>query len=215
MDLRSGDIIYATLVIGTAIVGYRTVRSATMSTLNKVIMLGVCLAFLFDLFFKFGASFSPAQHAFWKVISPDRTMLAGAIIGLALALRDRYAPMISEAGFAVKRMKRDAEADLKRQRQENNARIKQENRAAREQLEREMSEAKERLEKELDKTKGGDLYKTLGVARDATKGEIKKAYRKLISQYHPDKAHQTTPEIQKLAEERVKDINWAFEQLRN
>lgn len=33
-----------------------------------------------------------------------------------------------------------------------------------------------------------DLYKTLGVGRDATAKEIKKAYRSLAQQHHPDKA---------------------------
>ena len=32
-----------------------------------------------------------------------------------------------------------------------------------------------------------DLYKTLGVTKGATQDEIKKAYRKLAVQYHPDK----------------------------
>jgi DnaJ-related protein SCJ1 len=34
---------------------------------------------------------------------------------------------------------------------------------------------------------GKDYYDTLGVSRDATQAHIKKAYRKLSLQYHPDK----------------------------
>lgn len=36
-----------------------------------------------------------------------------------------------------------------------------------------------------------DYYKTLGVDKNATHDEIKKAYRKLASQYHPDKGGDT------------------------
>ena len=36
-----------------------------------------------------------------------------------------------------------------------------------------------------------DHYTTLGVARNATPDEIKKAYRKMASQYHPDKGGDT------------------------
>lgn len=32
-----------------------------------------------------------------------------------------------------------------------------------------------------------DAYKALGISKDSTDQEVKKAYRKLISQYHPDK----------------------------
>jgi preprotein translocase subunit Sec63 len=39
----------------------------------------------------------------------------------------------------------------------------------------------------MAKDKGRDFYKILGVKRNATQSEIKKAYRKLSLQYHPDK----------------------------
>ena len=49
-----------------------------------------------------------------------------------------------------------------------------------------------------------DLYKILGVTRTATPAEIKKQYRKLAREYHPDRNH--TPE----AETKFKEISAAF-----
>lgn len=51
------------------------------------------------------------------------------------------------------------------------------------------------------------LYDTLAVSENATESEIKKAYRKLARQYHPDV--NKTPE----AEEKFKEINAAYEVL--
>jgi molecular chaperone DnaJ len=53
-----------------------------------------------------------------------------------------------------------------------------------------------------------DFYQLLGVSRTATPEEIKKAYRKLAMQYHPDK----NPENKK-AEEKFKEISEAYEVL--
>jgi molecular chaperone DnaJ len=53
-----------------------------------------------------------------------------------------------------------------------------------------------------------ELYKTLGVSKKATDEEIKKAYRKLARQYHPDR----NPDDAE-AEERFKEISAAYDVL--
>ncbi len=53
-----------------------------------------------------------------------------------------------------------------------------------------------------------DYYKTLGVSKDASDEEIKKAYRRLALQYHPDR----NPD-NKEAEARIREINAAYEVL--
>lgn len=53
-----------------------------------------------------------------------------------------------------------------------------------------------------------DYYKTLGINRAANEDEIKKAFRKLAKQYHPD-ANPDNPQ----AEARFKEVNEAYEVL--
>ena len=58
-----------------------------------------------------------------------------------------------------------------------------------------------------------DAYVALGVEPDATPAEIKRAYRKLISQNHPDKlAARGLPEsMRAVAEERSRELNAAYD----
>lgn len=51
--------------------------------------------------------------------------------------------------------------------------------------------------------KGPDPYEILGVARDATPADIRKAYRRLSAQFHPDRNKHPS------AAERMKEVNWA------
>ena len=55
-----------------------------------------------------------------------------------------------------------------------------------------------------------DYYKTLGVTKSSSQGEIKKAYRKMAIKYHPDKNPND-----KAAEEKFKEAAEAYEVLSN
>src|SRR5258708_3805099 len=55
-----------------------------------------------------------------------------------------------------------------------------------------------------------DYYTTLGVPRNASEEDIKKSFRKLARQYHPDVAKD-----KKTAEAKFKEINEAYEVLRD
>ena len=54
-------------------------------------------------------------------------------------------------------------------------------------------------------------YEVLGVSRDASAEEIKRAYKKLAGQYHPDKVHHLADEFKELADKRFKEIQTAYE----
>src|SRR5579883_479392 len=55
-----------------------------------------------------------------------------------------------------------------------------------------------------------DFYETLGVSRSASPDEIKRAFRKLAMQYHPDRNAGD-----KNAEQKFKDINEAYDVLKD
>lgn len=54
-----------------------------------------------------------------------------------------------------------------------------------------------------------DYYKVMGVSRNVTQEELKKAYRKLAREFHPDVSKATN------AEQRFKEINEAYEVLKD
>ena len=55
-----------------------------------------------------------------------------------------------------------------------------------------------------------DPYKILGVSRDATDDEIKRAYRQLAKKYHPDRNPGDTE-----AAKKMQQVNAAYEQIKN
>jgi DnaJ like chaperone protein len=62
-----------------------------------------------------------------------------------------------------------------------------------------------------------DAYAALGISPSASDADVKKAYRRLISQNHPDKlAGKGLPEsMRELAEERTRELNTAYETIKN
>ena len=62
-----------------------------------------------------------------------------------------------------------------------------------------------------------DLYEILGVSKQSSQDEIKKAYRKLMSENHPDKlAGRGLPEsMRELAEERTREISHAYDVIKD
>jgi preprotein translocase subunit Sec63 len=57
-------------------------------------------------------------------------------------------------------------------------------------------------------------YAVLEVPEDAGMDDIEQAYRRKISDYHPDKVSNAAPELKALAERRAREINAAYDELK-
>ena len=57
-------------------------------------------------------------------------------------------------------------------------------------------------------------YKILEINTDVTDNDVKKAYRKMAAKFHPDKVHHLGDEFQKMAEEKFKSVNDAYQQIK-
>ena len=57
-------------------------------------------------------------------------------------------------------------------------------------------------------------YKVLEIEKNATDTEVKKAYRKMAVKYHPDKVGHLGEDFQKMAEEKFKQLNDAYERIK-
>jgi DnaJ like chaperone protein len=60
-----------------------------------------------------------------------------------------------------------------------------------------------------------DPYTVLGIERSAGEGDIKRAYRKLMSRHHPDKLGDVPDELKRRAEDRAREINAAYERIKS
>jgi DnaJ like chaperone protein len=59
-------------------------------------------------------------------------------------------------------------------------------------------------------------YAKLGLKEGASDADVKRAYRKLVSQYHPDKlvSRGLPEEMMEVAKTRVREINTAYDQIK-
>ncbi len=55
-----------------------------------------------------------------------------------------------------------------------------------------------------------DPYKVLGANEQDSVAEVKRKYKQMVLQYHPDRVAQLGPELQDLASKKTKEINAAF-----
>jgi DnaJ like chaperone protein len=61
-----------------------------------------------------------------------------------------------------------------------------------------------------------DPYAVLGIERSADERAIKQAYRRLMSQHHPDKLGSDVPdEVKRRSEQRAREINAAYERIKS
>ncbi len=56
-------------------------------------------------------------------------------------------------------------------------------------------------------------YRVLGITEDASDAEVEQAYRRMISQYHPDKLVGVAEELRRLAEDKASEINGAYDRI--
>ena len=57
-------------------------------------------------------------------------------------------------------------------------------------------------------------YKVLEIENSATDSEVKKAYRKMASKYHPDKVAHLGEDLKNLAEEKFKSVNDSYQSIK-
>jgi len=60
---------------------------------------------------------------------------------------------------------------------------------------------------------GPDPYMVLDVQPSADDESIRRAWQRLVSQYHPDKLEGVAPELRTQADRRLRDINRAYDQI--
>ena len=64
------------------------------------------------------------------------------------------------------------------------------------------------------RSKKDNPYRVFNLTEEASDAEIDQAYRRLISQYHPDRFSGAAPELREQAEKKAREINGAYDRIR-
>lgn len=120
----------------------------------------------------------------------------------------------AETIFSEKKELDDFEQELKKSSQQKN----QEQSSSSQTRNKTHSQQRQR-EQQYARTKKGEMtdeecFAVLGLKSNATNEQIKFAYKKLITQYHPDKVANLGSELQELASKKTKEINEAYQTLK-
>ena len=57
-------------------------------------------------------------------------------------------------------------------------------------------------------------YRVFALTADASDAEVEQAYRRLISQYHPDRLAGAAPELRQQAEAKARELNAAYDRIK-
>ena len=109
---------------------------------------------------------------------------------------------------------RKREEDKVRRQKQKEEDLRKRVRKAAEERARKVSEAAEEANREEDRQVELRHGKALGLEGKLTPDEIKKKYRQLMTQYHPDKVLGMGDEIREVAERKAKEINEAYDYFR-
>ena len=66
----------------------------------------------------------------------------------------------------------------------------------------------------LNKNNLENSYSILGVTKNATNEEVKKAYRKIIKKYHPDKLIDVGADVMKMAKDKFQSVQDAYQKIK-
>jgi DnaJ-domain-containing protein 1 len=116
------------------------------------------------------------------------------------------------AGAQKKAQREQAEAQKKAQREQAEAQKEAQREQARQDNERRKQQRWREQAAETSKDHTRHWWDVLGVSPSASMDEIKRAYRSKLRMYHPDRVNGLGPELIRMAEDRTRELNSAFEQ---